>query len=466
MRRLLSTSLALSCLLSMLGQAAHLQAQSNPSAPQTSRASSNDDLTLPDAVEVALRTNPLTRATARGREIADAQLDEARAGRYPQLQVNETITRGNNPVYVFGSLLEQGRFTARNFDLNALNDPGALTNVRTGLTFRMPLFDQRRTATRIAQGRIGQEQADAQTETVAQQIRFEVVKSFYGVLLAEAKIEVARDAVRMAEADVKRIRDLFETGVIVHADLLAAEVQLSEFRQQRIEAESDLITAQAALNTALGLPLDTQRNVAGRLDERDFNVESREELIRLALESRPDYKRATLSVRAAQEQTHGARSESLPRVDAFANLGYSGRSPVTGSTDYVVGASVTYNLLDKGRRARLDQAKAAEGMAEAEKEQLASQIRFEVVRAYQQFVSARERIEVTDRMTAQASEALRIVQDRYQAGLTTITEVLRAEMALVRAETNVVAARYDAYIGYASLQLATGRLVGVQAFVS
>src|SRR5580765_8080322 len=93
-----------------------------------------DNLTLPMAVELALRTNPLTRATASGREIANAQITEARAGRLPRVQLSETFTNGNNPVYVFGSLLEQGRFTQQNFDLRSLNNPDALTNFRFGVT--------------------------------------------------------------------------------------------------------------------------------------------------------------------------------------------------------------------------------------------------------------------------------------------------------------------------------------------
>jgi outer membrane protein TolC len=58
------------------------------------------------------------------------------------------------------------------------------------------------------------------------------------------------------------------------------------------------------------------------------------------------------------------------------------------------------------------------------------------------------------------------VQDRYHEGLTTITEVLRAETALVRARMNVLAARHDYYIGYANVLLTSGRLTDVQAFVS
>ena len=441
------------------------QSQIDPVAAPMVVTGSGEPLTLSQAVEIALARNPLTRVTAAGRQLADAQLAVARATRWPLLQASETWTTSNNPVFVFGSLLEQGRFGANNFLINSLNNPSALTNFRAGLSVRVPLFDQRQSKARIDVARFGQQQADQQTELVAQQIRFEVLKSYYGVLLAHSRLVVADEAIQIGTADLNRIRDKFETGFVVRSDLLAAEVQVSEFRQQKIQATGELAIAQAALNTALGLPVNAAHTITDQLSERLFSIETPDELDRLALKQRPEYARAMLAVRMNARQVRGARDEVLPRVDAFASLGASGRSPVTGSSDYAVGASVTLNLFDAGRKARINQARAAEAIAQAEQEQLANQIGFEVVRAYQQFVSARERLQVVAQTTAQAGEVLRIVQDRYREGLTTITEVLRAELALVRARTDVLTARHDHYVAYANVLLATGRLKDIRPFV-
>lgn len=428
-------------------------------------AGSGQKLTLSEAVEIALAKNPLTRVTAAGRQFADAQLTAARATRMPMLQASESVTTSNNPVFVFGSLLEQGRFGPSNFLVDSLNNPNALTNFRLGLSVRVPIFDQGQSKARIDVARLGQQQADHQTELVAQQIRFEVLKSYYAVLLAQSKVLVADEAIQIGTADLKRIRDRFETGFVVRSDLLAAEVQLSEFQQQKIQALGELAIAQAALNTALGLPVDSLHTITDQLSERSFSIETPDELNQQALQNRPEYARAILAVRMSGREIRGARDEVFPRVDAFSNVGVSGRSPVTGSSDYAVGATVTINVFDAGRKARINQARAAEAIAQAEQEQLANQINFEVVRAYQEFVSARQSLLVVAETTAQASEVLRIVQDRYHEGLTTITEVLRAELALVRARTDVVTARRDHYVAYANVLLATGKLKDVRPFV-
>ena len=443
-----------------------LQTGGTPFFVPLSHAEEPEALTLPSAVAAALKNNPLIRITLSGREIADAQLREARAGWFPLLQFGENFTRGNNPVFVFGSLLEQARFGPQNFQISSLNNPEPLSNFRTAITLRQTIFDQLQTYTHVTQARLGQQQADLQKAMVEQQVRFEVIRSYYGVLVAHAKKDVAEEAVKMAESDVKRIHDRFQHGLAVQSDLLAGEVQLGEFRQQQIDSEGDVAIAYAALNTVMGLPVDTPQKVTGELVDKRFETAPKDELIRLALLHRPDYLRAGYGVQFSKEGVRGVKRAYLPKLDFMTSYGASGKDLSSGSSDYTISANLTFNLFDPGRSARISKARAVESMATAEQENLANQIRLEVVRAYQQCASARERLVVAGQVIDQATETHRIVQNRYREGLTTITEVLRAETALVRARLNLVAARYDHYVSYAHVLLSCGRLTDIQPFLS
>ncbi len=442
------------------------QGVGNPFLTSLSHAQESEALTLASAVDQALKNNPLIRITLSGREIADAQLREARAGWFPLFQFSETFTRGNNPVFVFGSLLEQSRFGPQNFQISSLNNPDPLSNFRTAIVFRQALFDQLQTYTRFTQARLGQQQADLQKATVEQHVRFEAIRAYYGVLVAHAKRGVADEAVKMAESDMKRTRDRFQNGLVVESDLLAAEVQVAEFRQQQIDSEGDVAIAYASLNTVLGLPVDTPHKVTGELTGKQFEAGKQEELLRLALMHRPDYARSGYNVLSSKEGVRGAKREYLPRLDFVGNYGLSGKDLSSGSSDYTIGVNLTFNIFDPSRSARISKARAAESMAAAEQEHLANQIRFEVVRAYQQYVSSRERLLVAGQVIDQATEAHRIVQNRYREGLTTITEVLRAETALVRARLNLIAARYDHYVSYAHVLLSVGKLTDIDPFLS
>ncbi|HEU4522352.1 MAG TPA: TolC family protein, partial [Thermoanaerobaculia bacterium] len=87
-------------------------------------------VTLREAVDEALARNPAIAAADARQRSARAGEAEARAARYPRLDLTEAATRGNNPVFVFGTLLEQGAFAPRHFDASFLNAPDALTNYR------------------------------------------------------------------------------------------------------------------------------------------------------------------------------------------------------------------------------------------------------------------------------------------------------------------------------------------------
>ena len=187
-------------------------------------------------------------------------------------------------------------------------------------------------------------------------------------------------------------------------------------------------------------------------------------LIRTAFANRPDYISAGLAIEKSRRQTKAVKDLSLPRIDAFGNFGYSSPYITNGSSDYTVGVSLTYTLFDAGRKARREQAAEAETLADAEKQVLSNKIVMEVVRAFQTFKTAQEKIKVSIKSIAQADESLRIIQDRYKFGLTTFNEVIRSESALVRAKHNLLNARYEYYVAYASVLLATGQLTDVKAF--
>ena len=90
--------------------------------------------------------------------------------------------------------------------------------------------------------------------------------------------------------------------------------------------------------------------------------------------------------------------------------------------------------------------------------------KIEVVQVREQFLAAQERLKVASESVQQADEALRMVRDRYNGGLTTITEVLRSQTAQLQAKTSLLGARYDYFVGYANVLLATGGLNDVRAF--
>lgn len=421
-------------------------------------------LDLQTAVDKALANNPQTRIAASGLKIAELKIREAKAGSKPTFELTQNVIRSNNPVFVFGSLLEQGRFSESNFAINSLNHPDGLFNFRSQIEGRFPIFDQRQTRSNVSQAEIGIRKQQLAIEAVQQQLRFQVIRSFFGTIVAKQMVKVGEENVAAASENLRKTKDMVEVGMTTEADNLSAQVELASAEQQKLEAESGVVTSVAALNLTIGESLDVQRALTGELNERYFPVEEQAELIKLALENRPEYKQAELAIESSRVRTRAASGQKLPRVDAFGNFGYSSPYLTNGSTDYTVGISLSYNLFDAGRKPRIAQAVEAETLAEFEKEHLANQIRLEVIKAEQNFRTSRAKIAVAVKSIARSEEAVRIINDRYRVGLTTFSEVLRAQAAMVAAKQHLLQAKYEYIVSYASVLLATGRLVDVRAF--
>lgn len=421
-------------------------------------------LTLQEAVRMALEDNPRIQAARYLQEASEAGLQEAESGRLPRLAFNETYTRSNNPVFVFGSLLEQARFGPENFRPDVLNSPDSYSNFRSSLELQLPIFNRFRVASQIEKARIETQQAGVRTEMVNQQIRYQVIEAYFGVSVAKEQEEVADEAVRTAQAELRRIRDLSSQGMVVSSDLLAMEVQLAEFQQQLVQAEGNVNSAYAALRTVLGQPIDLARDLLEELVDRTFPVSTVTELIQRAVRFRPDYQIAELKVKSRDQDVRISTGQSWPDLNLFAGYGNSSQNLSNGSSDFAVGARLTLNIVDFGRGPRTDRAQAEKRAAEADQQAKANEIQLEVVRAHEGLRSAQKRLVFAEAAVNQAAETVRIIQDRYQVGLTTITEMLRSQTTLVRTRLSLLLARYDYHLGYARSRLVTGTLDDVVEF--
>jgi len=276
---------------------------------------------------------------------------------------------------------------------------------------------------------------------------------------------VAAEAVRAAEAATKATRDRTEQGLVVESDSLAAEVQLAQFRQQEIEAAGDVDVARAALAMTLGRPLMDRIEVEPALPEKTFAPIDLTAATEQALETRGEVASARADRAAAELQLRTARGSLLPRLDGFASWGASGSTFTRRNSDHTMGLIASIDLFDAGKFARISEARAGLKGAEAMETMTRDKVVMEAVTAWNRENAARQQLEVARTAVGQAEAAARIVQDRYENGLTTITEMLRAQTALVGARLALLAARHQFITGHAGLLRSTGGLRDIDPFL-
>ena len=127
-------------------------------------------LSLRQAIEQALKQNPQAAMANADLKAAEAGVSQARSGLLPRLNFAEDISRGNDPVYVFGTRLRQQRFTASDFALNSLNRPTPVGNFATRFSGSWMLFNWFGTQEQIKGARFAAASAASMGETANQAI--------------------------------------------------------------------------------------------------------------------------------------------------------------------------------------------------------------------------------------------------------------------------------------------------------
>lgn len=428
--------------------------------PAAAQDSPEADLTLAEAATIALERHPALRAAEQAAAATAAGIEQARAGFLPRLDFSETLTRGNNPVYAFGSLLNQGRFTAADFALDRLNHPQAITNWRMNLGGSLPLFMGGRTRLGYEQARLGHQAVRHDQARIQQEVLFGVVRAYHGILLAEEARATVETAVRTAEANLAAAAARHEAGVVVASDVLAARVRLARLQEEQIAATHQVELSRAVLSESMGVAPGRVFRPVGPLPLPPAGAERPEELERLATQHRADLKRLELEERRLALEIQRTKGLFLPTLHLLGNYEINSHGlAADGQDSWSVGLALNWNLFSGGGdRARVAEAQAHYYRLGALKQRLANAIALEVRQAHLALLTARARVAVARQAVGQAEEALRIVRERYQAGLTTIVELLDSETALTAARTGLTRTLYDAAVGQAQLDLSLGRL--------
>lgn len=414
-------------------------------------------LTLGEAIKMGLANNPEIAVVMSRVDASGAKVSLARSGFFPRVDISESFSRTTNPMWAFGTKLNQEVITSQDFDPQTLNDPEAINNFATTLSVTLPLYDRGQNWIGLSQARLNQKAIFLSEDRVRQHVIVDVVVSYVRVLLAQENLRVVERTLETAIANFKMVNSRFQSGLVVKSDLLRAEVRIAELEQERLEAESHVEIARAVLNAALGVEVDRSFQLQTPLERTCEKPDSLETWISRSLNNRADLEQLKLQEMIAQEEVKKAKSAHLPGLYVSGNYEINSEDFSETGNNYTVGAMVRLNLFNGfGFQSKVKEAIANVRQARALVRQLDLGVRVETRQAFFQAQSAYERIDVAHAAVAQAEEGLRIVRNRYESGLFTIVNLLDAEVALQQARTNYFRSLHDFEIAMARLHLAAG----------
>jgi outer membrane protein len=412
-------------------------------------------LTLDEAVRRGLETSHrIAEAVARG-EAADAVVGERRASTLPQIAAQAGYTRTNH-VDAFGILLP-------NNQLRVIY-PDIPDNYRTRLDLQWPIYTSGRLDALARAARIEATASADDIATARRDLTLEITRAYWALVTATESLRVVEESVARIDAHLTDVRNQLAAGLVPPSDVFTVDAQASRQRMLTVQARSNRDIVEAELARLVGAPPGTPVETAAALDALAPPPAAFDGLIEAARQQRPERAALVKRAGAAGERAQAAAAGTKPTVAVSGGVDYASPNPRifpredAWRTSWDASVNVSWPIFDGGR-ARSEMTEAA-ALTRAVQERLAdfdASLAVEIRQRVSEIASSRAAIEAATDAVRSATEARRVLGDRFAAGVATSTDVLDAQVALLQADLDRTQAIANAHLADARLARALGK---------
>ncbi len=408
-----------------------------------------DVLTLPEAIETALKKHPALQRTAEQVQGAEYARQSAKADFLPSLSADYSYTAINNAPFRITSI---GKAQVAH-----------TTQYRWGLSLTQPLFTGGKLSSQNTIAKLRFNIAKQEKKQAALDITKGVKSAYYRVLLCQKQGLVADEVFQTLSSHEKDAQMFFERGIIRRNDLLRAQVALSNAVQFQERTWADVAISISDLNRWMAGDINAHTRIAD-IDAVSFRHFALEELIQTGLDTRPRLKAMALTAKALTSAVTMEKSARYPSVAAVGNYYRNGDSPDAHSNDFEndhnasLYVQATWTLFDSNRtRSRVSKAESDKRAFDQSIREIRDLVRLEIKSAYLNLGVAENNIDAAKTALSHARENMRITRMGYRQQAATSTEVLDARSDLTQVETNYYQSLYGYLDALAALERAVGK---------
>jgi outer membrane protein len=290
-----------------------------------------------------------------------------------------------------------------------------------------------------------------------------VKRAYYGLLQKEKLEMVAQQAVSQLQAQLEVAKNFYDVGMVPKNDVLQAQVNLANAKQDLVVAHNEVLMAQARFNTVLRRPVDASFAVADVLTYEPFSL-AYDEVVATALASRTEMRIEDLRVATAEKDLVLTKKDYYPSVNVKANyyrtgdnFDLDGGEGIPDRDEWDIMAVASWTIWEWGKtRYGVDEKLRRREQARLARTEQEDVIRLEVKRAYLGVKDAESAVITVEQAVEQAHENLRINQERYKEQVATSTEVIDAQTLSIRTQNNYYNALSAFNISRAELDRAMG----------
>jgi outer membrane protein TolC len=423
-------------------------------------SASEEALPFADAWQRLQQANPALQAARADVERRTAEYHATRSLFQPQIDLSASQTWIDRSITIDLDPIRQAMLTLHPGVPSAALPP-FITTVQSDaflkgqLTAVWPLYAGGRILAARRAGAAGEAEAQASVRQTENSLFGELVRRYYGLQLARA-VQATRTAVLDGvEAHLRHAVRLEEEGFITHAERLHADVARAEARREK--QKSDRLVEIAGIALAGLFAADSAPAPASPLFVVTSPLETAESFVAAGTAHQPALDYLAAKRAQAAEGIAAERGRQRPEVYWFGTKELNRGDLTLLEPDWATGIGVRLALWDRSDRpGRLRAARALERRVGFLETDARRGVRTLIEKTHREVVSAQEQFATLDQTLALARENLRVRQAAFVEGQATSLEVVDAQLALARVETERVAAANDFVVALASLLEAVG----------
>ena len=372
------------------------------------------NLSLADAINKALNNNKLLQLSRLDENIALAHYQQTEAIFLPQVSFSYTAISTNNPLNAFGFELEQQSITASDFNPALLNHPSATPDFTTKLALQQPLVNMDMIYLRkAAQSQMAVYQY--KTQRTKEYLIFEVQKGYLQLALAYQEVEVLQNELQTTKALYSFTNDHFKQGLIQQSDVLNVQVRVATVESNLVKAKSNIQNASDYLSVLMGMPLGASYTSPSTIDMEDVNMDT---IITIS-PLRSDFAAMQKAIEVKNLMIAAGKMSYLPKLNAFGSYQYNdSRMLGFGANAYLAGIQLSWDIFN-GNKTKNNIASQTLERKELTLQltQQKEQNNLELSKTKRAITDAQWEIAQHRSSIEQATESLRIVENRYTQGL-------------------------------------------------
>lgn len=301
---------------------------------------------------------------------------------------------------------------------------------------------------------VAQAGADSSRERIATTIS----AGYAAALKADADVKTASENVSLAQSLLDSASHRESAGEGTTIETARAKLKLARNRQRLLAAQTAQTRAHLDLIKQLNLDWNINLQLSGELGTEAVSLPTPQEAATLALQMRADWREQQKRIASAQLRCSAANLERLPSLAGYGDYGV-----LSGVQTHTASVSLRLPLFEGGRLAA-DRAESASLLRQEKirEKELRNQIELGIRQAQASLASAREQVKVAELALALAEEELARARRRYEAGVTSNSEVIDAETLMENARDDRVAAQFRLTQAGIELAEATGTIMTIK----